>query len=115
MRSIVPSVEKPAASARCAHSTVPRRSTPRTALGSPIPISMRSSLLSVDGGPVYGRSVPNRTAVDTLQPWARALLEDARVGHLGLLDGDARPRVLPVTFALVDGEVYSAVDDKPKQ
>src|SRR6185437_8195065 len=39
MRSIVPSDEKPAASARRAHSTIPSRATPRTALGSPIPIS----------------------------------------------------------------------------
>jgi PPOX class probable F420-dependent enzyme len=37
------------------------------------------------------------------------------VGHLGLLDDDRHPRVLPVTFALVDGEIWSAVDDKPKR
>jgi PPOX class probable F420-dependent enzyme len=37
------------------------------------------------------------------------------VGHLGLLDDDGGPRVLPVTFALVDGEIWSAVDDKPKR
>jgi PPOX class probable F420-dependent enzyme len=37
------------------------------------------------------------------------------VGHLGLLDDDRRPRVLPVTFAVVDGEIWSAVDDKPKR
>jgi PPOX class probable F420-dependent enzyme len=50
-----------------------------------------------------------------LPAWAAELLRTQRVAHLGLLDGDGRPRVLPVTFALVDGEVWSAVDDKPKQ
>src|SRR5918992_3857824 len=39
MRSIVPSDENPAASARRAHSTMPARSTPRTAFGSPMPTS----------------------------------------------------------------------------
>jgi PPOX class probable F420-dependent enzyme len=43
------------------------------------------------------------------------LLATARVGHLGLLDADERPRVLPVTFALADGSLWSAVDDKPKR
>jgi PPOX class probable F420-dependent enzyme len=42
------------------------------------------------------------------------LLEGARVGHLGLLDDDDRPRVLPATFALWDGSLWSAVDAKPK-
>jgi PPOX class probable F420-dependent enzyme len=37
------------------------------------------------------------------------------VARLGLLDADARPRVLPVTFAVAEGAVWSAVDDKPKR
>lgn len=53
--------------------------------------------------------------VEELPGWAAALLEESRVGHLGLLDDQARPRVLPVTFALLAGEVWSAVDDKPKR
>jgi PPOX class probable F420-dependent enzyme len=53
--------------------------------------------------------------VAELPKWAAKLLETARVAHLGLLDDDGRPRVLPVTFALVDGAVWSAVDDKPKK
>lgn len=53
--------------------------------------------------------------LDTLPFWASELLREARVAHLGLLDDDARPRVLPVTFALLDGELWSAVDDKPKR
>ena len=52
--------------------------------------------------------------LDTLPPWALELVTEAPVGHLGLIDDDGRPRVLPVTFALVDGELWSAVDDKPK-
>jgi len=37
------------------------------------------------------------------------------VARLAFVDDRDRPRVLPVTFALVDGAVWSAVDDKPKR
>jgi PPOX class probable F420-dependent enzyme len=47
--------------------------------------------------------------------WAQALLESQPVGHLGLLDEQGRPRVLPVTFARVGEALWSAVDDKPKR
>jgi len=53
--------------------------------------------------------------LDELPGWARTLLAEARVGHLGLLDGQGRPRVLPVTFAIADGEAWSVIDDKPKR
>jgi PPOX class probable F420-dependent enzyme len=53
--------------------------------------------------------------LEELPEWAAQLLEAARVAHLGLLDDDGRPRVLPITFALVDDAVWSAVDDKPKR
>lgn len=53
--------------------------------------------------------------LEELPPWARGLLETEPLAHLGLIDGDGRPRVLPVTFAVLDGEVWSAVDDKPKR
>jgi PPOX class probable F420-dependent enzyme len=43
------------------------------------------------------------------------LLEDAPVAHLGLLDEDRRPRVLPVTFVVHAGSVWTAVDRKPKR
>jgi PPOX class probable F420-dependent enzyme len=59
--------------------------------------------------------MPAGTTLGALPPWAQDLLEEARVGHLGLLDDDGRPRVLPLTFAVVDGEIWSAVDDKPKR
>jgi PPOX class probable F420-dependent enzyme len=43
------------------------------------------------------------------------LLESERVGRLGLLDDEGAPRVLPVTFALADGWIWSAIDNKPKR
>jgi PPOX class probable F420-dependent enzyme len=43
------------------------------------------------------------------------LLETARVGRLGLLDEEGSPRVLPVTFAVAEGRIWSAVDRKPKR
>jgi len=43
------------------------------------------------------------------------LLESARVARLGLLDERDRPRVLPITFAVADGVVWTAVDRKPKR
>ena len=36
------------------------------------------------------------------------LVESARLAHLGLLDGDGRPRVLPVTYAVLGGVIWSA-------
>jgi PPOX class probable F420-dependent enzyme len=43
------------------------------------------------------------------------MLEDARVGHLAFVDDQDRPRVLPVTYAVAEGAVWSAIDDKPKR
>jgi PPOX class probable F420-dependent enzyme len=42
------------------------------------------------------------------------MLEAGRVARLAFLDDRDRPRVLPVTYALLDGELWSAIDDKPK-
>ena len=50
-----------------------------------------------------------------LPGWAGDLVIAARVARLALLDADDRPRVLPVTFAVNDGAVYSAIDQKPKR
>lgn len=50
-----------------------------------------------------------------LPPWATDLLDRTRVAHLGLLDDEGRPRVLPVTFAVAGGRIWSAVDEKPKR
>ena len=58
--------------------------------------------------------MPEGTLFD-LPGWASELLARAPLGHLGLLDEDDRPRVLPITFAVHAGAVWSAVDDKPKR
>ena len=50
-----------------------------------------------------------------LPAWATELLESSRVAHLGLLDDQGHPRVLPVTFAIAEGRIWSAIDEKPKQ
>ena len=50
-----------------------------------------------------------------LPVWGRDLLADARLAHLAFLDENDRPRVLPVTFALAGGAVWSAIDSKPKR
>jgi len=53
--------------------------------------------------------------LDDLPGWARALLDEVPVARLGLLDERDHPRVLPVTFAVFDGAVWSAIDHKPKR
>ena len=50
-----------------------------------------------------------------LPGWARDMLETARVARLALLDEEDRPRLLPVTFTLWEGAVWSAIDQKPKR
>jgi PPOX class probable F420-dependent enzyme len=50
-----------------------------------------------------------------LVAWAREFLEAARVARLGLLDLEGAPRVLPVTFAVAEGRIWSAIDRKPKR
>ncbi len=49
-----------------------------------------------------------------LPEWVADLLEEARVARLGLVDTEGAPRVLPVTFALAEGRIWSAIDRKPK-
>src|SRR3954464_2057405 len=46
---------------------------------------------------------------------ARALVEDARVARLGTLSKTGRVDLVPMTFALVDAVMYTAVDHKPKR
>jgi PPOX class probable F420-dependent enzyme len=50
-----------------------------------------------------------------LPPWAHELIEAERVARLAFCDGDDHPRVLPVSFALADGAIWSAIDRKPKR
>jgi PPOX class probable F420-dependent enzyme len=53
--------------------------------------------------------------LEDLPEWARELLSSARVARLGLLDEGDLPRVLPVTFAVFEDAVWSAIDRKPKR
>jgi PPOX class probable F420-dependent enzyme len=53
--------------------------------------------------------------LEGLPGWAGELLSSARVARLALLDERDLPRVLPVTFAVWEGAVWSAVDRKPKR
>jgi PPOX class probable F420-dependent enzyme len=54
-------------------------------------------------------------SVAELPGWAGRLLEVSRVARLGLVDGDGAPRVLPVVYAVSNGMLVSAVDQKPKR
>lgn len=45
---------------------------------------------------------------------ARARAADARVARLGTLSNTGRVELVPMTFALVDDVLYTAVDHKPK-
>jgi PPOX class probable F420-dependent enzyme len=53
--------------------------------------------------------------LSTLPGWARGLIENARVARLAFADDADQPRVLPITFALADDAVWSAIDSKPKR
>jgi PPOX class probable F420-dependent enzyme len=57
--------------------------------------------------------VPSGTLTQ-LPEWAGRLLESSRVGHLGAIDSTGQPRVLPVTFAISQGAVWTVIDNKPK-
>ncbi len=37
------------------------------------------------------------------------------MARLGVLDEEGGPRVLPVTFAVAEGRIWSAIDQKPKR
>jgi PPOX class probable F420-dependent enzyme len=58
--------------------------------------------------------VPDREPTDIVA-WANDLLTTARVARLGLLDYEGAPRVLPVTFAVAEGRIWSAIDQKAKR
>src|SRR5438045_6329576 len=63
-----------------------------------------------------GRSIrgPAVTLAE-LPAWAFELLEESRIAHLGLVDDDGYARVLPVTYAVHDGALWTVVDEKPKR
>jgi PPOX class probable F420-dependent enzyme len=61
--------------------------------------------------PFYARGV----SLKELPDWGRALIETERVARLAFLDEHDHPRVLPVTYAIAEGSVWSAIDEKPKR
>lgn len=46
--------------------------------------------------------------------WARQFVAEARVGRLATSSADAVPQVVPCVYVLLDGAIYSVVDEKPK-
>lgn len=46
---------------------------------------------------------------------ARRMFEDARVARLATVDPEGRPHLVPVTFAVQNQRVVTAVDHKPKR
>ena len=52
---------------------------------------------------------------DLASPWEIDLLRGARVARLGLVDDEAGPRVLPVTYAVHADRIWTAIDTKPKR
>ncbi|MEF8815024.1 MAG: TIGR03668 family PPOX class F420-dependent oxidoreductase [Halovenus sp.] len=49
------------------------------------------------------------------QDHERQYLERARLGRLATADAEARPRVVPVCFALADGDIVTPIDEKPQR
>jgi len=54
-------------------------------------------------------------SINELTPRAATFLAQARVAHLATTDRDGQPHVVPITFVLLDGRLYSALDAKPKR
>ncbi len=48
-------------------------------------------------------------------PEQTAFLLAHRVGHLATVDVRGQPHNVPVCFALLDGRIYIAIDEKPKR
>lgn len=51
----------------------------------------------------------------TFKASVAALIESARVARLATVDGRGRPHIVPVCFAVVNGCIYSPLDEKPKR
>jgi PPOX class probable F420-dependent enzyme len=94
---------------------------------SPAPVDNDGGLAANRTPPTQGTTVPGKHLLrspptypppvifDELPAWARELTVSARVGRLGFLDETDLPRVLPVTFTMFEGALWSAVDCKPKR
>lgn len=54
-------------------------------------------------------------AAPLLAPEVSRYLARRRVGHLATADAGGAPHVVPVCFALLDGVIWVALDEKPKR
>ena len=50
-----------------------------------------------------------------MEAWQARLLEDERSGVLGTIARSGLPQLVPVCFALVEGDIAIAIDEKPKR
>ena len=49
-----------------------------------------------------------------MEAWQARLLEDERSGVLGTIARSGLPQLVPVCYALVEGDIAIAIDEKPK-
>jgi PPOX class probable F420-dependent enzyme len=56
-----------------------------------------------------------RTTVGSMTEWARERFARAPVARLATVTPDGRPHLVPVTFAVSQDVLWTAVDGKPKQ
>lgn len=49
------------------------------------------------------------------EAWQLELMESEPVARMGTVGGDGAPHLVPVCFALVEGRVAIAIDEKPKR
>ena len=48
-------------------------------------------------------------------PWQLDLLDECHVARLGTISASGAPHIVPVCYALVEGRVAIAIDEKPKR
>lgn len=48
------------------------------------------------------------------EPWQEELVEAARIAVLATIAANGEPQTVPVCFAVVDGRIAIAIDEKPK-
>ena len=56
-----------------------------------------------------------RYSAPVFEPWHRDLIAELRVARLATIAPDGRPHLVPVCYALLEGRLAIAVDEKPKR
>lgn len=62
-----------------------------------------------------GRTRVHGCAVTKSDDWTRQFLEGQRVARLATVDGDGRPHVVPIVYALRGQQLFTPIDEKPKR